>query len=531
MKGGENVSRKRKTYNKSKTAESNFTYVPVYNKSQYDKDEYSFSQALKNGDLDKTAFKRLMIHDLSLNTKLIDGSLYIGDCYKIDDIKRAIRFPKTHWRLLMALSEKLMHISPHYYRLNMFFGNMAVFDWGIDLFDIKENADVEKIKKSYFTLSSKFESMSLKHEFLKIMRILPYQDIYCGLLVEDSNSCFVQQVNFNLCKLYQREEGIYNFIINLSMVNADNYTSFPDYVREAYDEYIKNPSIGSWYYPPADKQICIKLNDQWLYPFPMLIGMIEDLFDLDLYKKLKLQSARTDNYKAIMVKVPIDESTVDKPLLTPETLGIFAEINRESMSDDIGLIHTLGSTGEAISFKDSSNTRNNVSDSIDNIYDTSGVTKEAFNGSSSATAVTFSIENDSAFIYALYRQFERWTNRFIKLRKYSKQNYKFNFYILDSTIFNKDTVIKRYKESCTLGLPVIDKYLSSLGLTPSRVMGSFVLHENIFDYSSHFKPLTSTYNSSSPTGGEAGRPTNASQGKILSNDGENTSDNDANADR
>ena len=55
-------------------------------------------------------------------------------------------------------------------------------------------------------------------------------------------------------------------------------------------------------------------------------------------------------------------------MLTPETLGIFAEINRESMSDDIGLIHTLGSNATPISFKDSSNTRNNVSDSIDEVY-------------------------------------------------------------------------------------------------------------------------------------------------------------------
>ena len=52
----------------------------------------------------------------------------------------------------------------------------------------------------------------------------------------------------------------------------------------------------------------------------------------------------------------------------PETLGIFAEINRESMTDDIGLLHTLGSNATPISFKDSSNTRNNVSDAIDEIY-------------------------------------------------------------------------------------------------------------------------------------------------------------------
>ena len=70
-------------------------------------------------------------------------------------------------------------------------------------------------------------------------------------------------------------------------------------------------------------------------------------------------------------------------------------------------------------FKDSTNTRNNVSDAIDELYNSSGITKELYNGSSSATALGYSVENDSGFIFGLYRQFERWTNRFIKIRKYN----------------------------------------------------------------------------------------------------------------
>jgi hypothetical protein len=182
--------------------------------------------------------------------------------------------------------------------------------------------------------------------------------------------------------------------------------------------------------PPADKQICLKLNNQWVYPYPILIGLIRDVMDLDVYKKLKLQSARTDNYKAIMMEVPIDKSTVDKPLLTSNTLAAFAEINRENMSNDIGLIYTLGSSGEPISFKDSNNTRNNVSDANDEIYNSSGVSKELYNGSSSGTALTYSIENDSGYIYRLYRQFERWVNRYIKTKKYNKATFKFHFYAI-----------------------------------------------------------------------------------------------------
>ena len=286
--------------------------------------------------------------------------------------------------------------------------------------------------------------------------------------------------------------------------------------------------LGQWYTPPADKQICIKLNSQWAFPYPILIGLIKDLLDLDTYKKLKLQSARTDNYKAIAVQVPIDETSVDKPLLTPETLGIFAEINRESMTDDIGLLHTLGSSATPISFKDSNNTRNNVSDAVDEIYNSAGITKELYNGSSSGTAVTFSVENDSGYVYGIYRQLERWVNRFIKARNYNKSAYKFFFYLLDVTIFNRDNVSTRYKEAASLGVSCIDKWCATLDMTPSRTLGSFTLHKDIFDFQNNFIPLASAFNSSTD---EGGRPTNASQGKTLDVSGEKTADADSNKDR
>ena len=450
---------------------------------------------------------------------------------KIKDATDALLHPKKHWRLLMELSDELMRVSPHYYRMNRLYSNMAMCCWGIDLYDVKENANVDTIKKSYATLAAKLENMHLKHEFSRIMDYLPYQDIFCGLVIENTTDFFIQKIDYRICKLYQVQDGLFNFALDLAQIDPKELGAYPDYVRNAYLDWRDNrtkSNLSSWYLPPADKQICMKLNCQWLYPYPLLIGLIKDILDLEVYKQLKLQSARTDNYKAILVKVPIDENSVDKPLLTPETLMVFAEINRESMNDDIGLIHTLGSDGEAISFKDSSNARNNVADAVEALYDASGETKEYFNGSSSGTAVTISIENDSGFIYGIYRQFERWINRYIKMRKYNKAAYKFYFYMLDVTVFNRDTVAKRYKDAIALGATVIDKYMATLDMTPSRTFGSFITHQKVFDFYNNFIPLQTSYNSSSDATSENGRPTNASKGELLDEEGEKTADNERN---
>ncbi|MBO5828919.1 MAG: hypothetical protein J6R59_10785 [Paludibacteraceae bacterium] len=515
---------------KKKTAKT--TNVSIYTKTDYKNDQDRFDKSMKDGKLDLSSFQRLMINDICKHTSVIENGC-IGDI-SMRDIEMALKHPKQHWKILLLLSDTLMRISPHYLRMNTLYSNMALFCWGLDLYDVKENVQIDKAKKTYSALAAKLESMNLKHEFSKIMKIIPYQDIYCGLTFENQSDFFIQQIDYKICELYGIQDGLYNFKIDLTQISATNLSAYPDYVQRAYIDYMEGIKQGisksQWYSPPADKQICLKLNSQWTYPYPILIGLIKDILDLDVYKKLKLQSARTDNYKAIAVEVPIDENTVDKPLLTPETLGIFAEINRESMTDDIGLLHTLGSNATPISFKDSNNTRNNVSDSVDEIYNSAGISKELYNGSSSGTAVTFSIENDSGFVYGLYRQFERWMNRFIKIRKYNKPTFKFSFYLLDITIFNRKDVTNRYKESLAIGTTVIDKYLAALDMTPSRTLGSYITHEIIFDFKNHFIPLQSAFNSSIDSSNN-GRPTNESKGETLDKAGEKTKDLDSNIDR
>lgn len=515
---------KRHLNNKKRT-----TDISIYSEKDYKQDEKSFNNFENGGKLDLTAFHRLLTHDLCTRTSVIENG-YVGDI-NLKDVELALKYPKQGWKILLAISEQLMRVSPYYYRMNNLYSNMPLFCWWIDLYDVKEKANIDNIKKVYSSLAAKLENMNLKHEFSKIMKIIPYQDIYCGLVFENQSDFFFQQVDYRICEIYQMQDGLYNFRIDLTQICERNLNAYPDYVHQAFIDLKDgnvNPNIsGQWYTPPADKQICVKLNSQWTFPYPILIGLIKDILDLDVYKKLKLQSARTDNYKAIAVEVPIDESTVDKPLLTPETLGIFAEINRESMTDDIGLIHTLGSDATPISFKDSTNTRNNVNDALDELYSSSGQTREYYNGSSSATAVSYSVENDAGFIYQLYRQFERWMNRFIKSRKYNKPNFKFFFYLLDITIFNRDDVSKRYREAVSLGVTCIDRYLATLDMTPSRTLGSFAVHHDIFKFNENFIPLQTSYNSSVESN-ETGRPSAEETGETLTESGEKTADTDGN---
>lgn len=517
-----NKNNHKKNNNRNK---QKYKYLTVYSEKDYQKDEYDFNKSLAENNINIKSFQRLVQADLINNTKIIQTDR-IGN-YTLSEIKIAMDNKRVGWKVLLNVSDSLMRISPHYYRLNMFYSNMATFCWGLDLYDVSDKANTTTIKNNHYKLASKLEQMNLKHEFTKILRRLPFMDIYCGIVVEDNKDFYLQELDFNMCKLYETQDGLWNFAINLSCIKPIQLDAYPDYVKEAYLNYIDNNG-SMWYLPPADKQICVKFNSQWLYPYPILMGLVDDILNLDTYKKLKIQSARTDNYKAIMIKVPIDENTIDKPLLTPKVLSAFAELNRESMTDDIGILHTVGGDGEVVSFKDSSNVRNYVSDAVDDIYNSSGISKEMFNGSSSGTAVTYSLENDSGFIYNVYRQLERWVNRYIKAKNFNTATFKFGFYLLDVTIYNKDKVATMYKDACTLGITVVDKWYATLGMTPSKIKGSYIMQKDIYDFQNNLTPLSSSYNSSDNNNG---RPTNDSKGETLDVSGEQTQDSDANMDR
>ena len=500
----------------------------IYSNEQHLKDEKEFNKNLTTGSFnvsDLSNFKRLMVHDLCMDNVL--ETYRVGN-YTLTQVKNALLSPASNTEILLGASEHLMRISPHYNRLNTYISNMALFNWDVDVYDIKNTYKSNILIESYSSLCSQLEKMNLKHEFVKIAKALPCQDIYYGVVCENKkNDFFIQSLRSSMCKLVSTN-GVYNFKINLSLINASNIGAYPDYIKKEYIKFHEGKG-SNWYTPPYDKQICIKLNQHLTYPFPMLLSIIEDIFDLDTYKKLKLQSAKTDNYKAIAVEVPIDDQTIDKPLLTPPTLGAFAEMNRASLNENVGMLHTLGSKAVPISFKDSNNSRNNVADSTDDLYNSSGISHELFNGSSSGTALAYSIENDSGIWYGVYRQLERWLNRFIRTRNFNRPSFKFAVTLLDMTIYNRDKVIDRYLKAGQNGIPIKSKLMSSLDLPPSRVYGAIILEKELFKLHENVIPLTTSYTQSSES--EGGRPTNESQGKTLSDSGEQTQKNDSNSKR
>ena len=503
----------------------------MQSEDQITKDKSSLDATLRGEKpLDLSSFQRVMTHDLAINTDVWTTNRIGG--YDLDYIIGLIKNPVNGGRALIDVSRYLMNVSVYYQRICSYLGNMGLVNWNVDTYDVKQDAvgfKLADLKANYLKLLSQFEKMNLQHEFRKILAVLPSEDLFCGLLYENNTDFFIWRVPYSVCVLVNIQDGVYNFGIDLNAVIASDIMKYPDYVQEAFLKYKRQPKNSDGIYiPPAKYQICIKFNDTTPYIMPYMLMMCGDIFDIDKYKQLKLQKARVNNYKALGIEIPIDSESVDKPLLTDDILTVAAEINKSSMPDDIGLIHTFGAPVTPITFTNNANETNNLSDAIDNFYTAAGVPRQLFVEQKSSAALKLAIENDAGMIYRTYRQLERWTNRFIKLRGFNKALYKFKLRIQDSTIFNRDDVSGYYLSAAEHGMATKIDYAVSIGQSPSKFIGNLLIENDIFDLSDHLQPLPTSYTQSSNS---AGRPTNESQGLELSDSGEATADADANADR
>lgn len=498
----------------------------IYSNKDYKRDSKAIQDAeAGKKPLDLSAFKRLMVHDLCSNTNILN-SFKIG-AYSIEKIQDALQNPRSHQNVLLETSRYLMNVSPFYMRINNYFSKMGLFNYVIDVYDVKaDELNTEekrkKLRDMYFSVCSEFEKINLKHEMLKIMETVVPEDVFYGLIFEDSTDFFILKLNPSICEIRQIQDGVYNYRIRLSGIMPLEIGTYPDNIKQAYLDYYHGRNYyDGWFIPPADQQVCFKFNTSLLTPMPLMLALAKDILDLDVYKKLKLQKARVDNYKAIVVEIPIDDDAVDKPLLTEDTLTVFAEMNKANMPEDVGLLHVPGNA-EAVSFKDNANTTNNLSDAVTNLYDNAGVSKELFNGGSSGTSFKLSLENDSAFIYSFYRQCERFFNRFIKMRKYNKPSYKFALRIQDSTVFNRYETADAFLKAAQNGLPFKLDYAVSLGKSQSRLMGAAIMETEILHLQDYLIPLSTSYTQSGDS--SDGRPTNDSKGKELSVEGEKSAD-------
>lgn len=476
---------------------------------------------------------------LRTDRRVSDSLMSVVGEYDREEIITYLAQPQNYESQLRELSRYLENTSFIYKRIVNYLPSISidcpiVFPAQVDKFETKR----DNIAKNYAKAVIYLDMLNIAHEFIKVKRTVFREDVFYGIEYEDekNSSYYIKQLNPDYCRISSVQDSCYNFEFDFSFFDKDDdeetllntyETIIPSFFRSGYTKY-KGDSNYQWQEVPAEKSICIKLQEDLSYCFPYFVASALDIVDIQDYKNLEKVSAEQNNYRLLAFEIPRMSNSNGKPdsfEVKATTALQFYNMARQNIDKSIGTFITPMPVKD-ISFRDANNNKNKVKDAVQNFYDTIGVTDMLFNGGDNSTATKYSIKTDEAILFQLNRSLERWLNRKFK----NKFNGMFKVKLLDVTCYNKEEVIAQLTQGATLGLPVKMKMAAVVGQsTPLETEGLTFLENDILGLHDKWIPLNTSYTQSGDsvaTEDEGGRP--EVDDTELSETGQSTRENDSN---
>lgn len=457
--------------------------------------------------------------------------------YKKEEIVSMLENPQRNEAKIRELSGFIYLISSHYRRLVDHYSSILLYNYTVvPTGMIPKKPNKNQFTESYYTVVNDCEKYNVKQEARKAIKVAVRDGIFCGLKYENDVSFYIKPFDTRYAKISSVEDGSFMFSVDLAYFSGKEYL-LDMYGKEfttAYYAYKGDSAKGKkgdkalkWFEPKNG--ICLKADESdVVYSLPLFTGLLMAVFDIEDYKMLKKAKSENDNYKALSLKMETDENGV--PLMDFEVAQKYYGQISQNIGENIGLFLSPFNINDFSFQSSTASDRDTVSDAEDNFWFSSGTSSLIF-GSSKATSsssLSLSVKPDEAIALTIVQQFERNINKDIKNKKLP-HNFKLSF--SNQSIFNTDEIVNRLSKAATFGVPVKLQYASALGMSPSDVLGMTYLEEDILTLGTKkwIHPLVSSSVQSASS--DNGRPTNKSNGESLTESGEQTLDDNENANK
>lgn len=469
--------------------------------------------------LDYAAISKLIVKDLSKPNS--QASTFFKR-YTKEDIRRFLETPEKHQKQLREISRYLYHASNQYKRLIKYFAGILTFDYIVEPYDIDiSKVNIDRLKTNYNKTLNILDTMNLKHEFGKILRIAFKEDVFYGYEHFNKDSYFIQHLNPDYCEITSVEDGVFNFSFDFKYFDLykDKLDQYPAEFKQKYQVYLQNKAKQRWIELDAKKTICIKINEDINYPINPFVGVIEALIDLDEFKALNKTRQEIGNYKLLIEEIETkkDSDIANDFTVDLDTAIMFHNKLSQALPDGVGAALSPLKLNEISFNKDKAET-DYISQAERDYWASTG-TSQALFSQESATSVTISksIITDEMVAFDVLHQLNRWLNR--KLKFVSTGVNKFRVNMLEITRFNRDEYFEKMLKASQFGLPAKSMAVASLGLSPSAMNNMTFLENDVLGLADNWIPLQSSHTSSGDK--EAGRP---SEGEAKTEDGLKTGD-------
>lgn len=465
-------------------------------------------------------FARQSLNQLNIESTAIS----IGE-YSQSDVREYIEnySDAESQEALLEISDILWVRSPHFRRLVQYFSDMATFSYGIipkDDIQVLESS-TDSVREQYVELAKFAKNMNMKHEFRKVMLEAFKSDIFYGYVHYTEDDFYIQKMPREICAISSVEDGVFNYSVHMPTIeeNIDVYKyTMPQEVIDLYNEWVGEQEsrnsrndrgrrgqqerrvqreeemvTGDWKELGAENTICIKFDEgNYNIVIPPFASSFESVYEIDGYKASRRNRDQIDNYMMIYQRIPIrgDSESNNDFTIDYDSVEFFHEEIADSVPESVGVVTTPMEL-EPIEFQRDTIDIDNVAKAEKGFWSASGTSQSLFSTENNTTqGINSSIATDEQIVFALLRQLQRWTNRFVK---YTHGETMFSIEILDVTYFNQEKYYKRLLELSQYGVPVKTLIPASVGIEPIEVVGLSHLENEVFGIHESWIPLQSSH--------------------------------------
>ena len=315
---------------------------------------------------------------------------------------------------IQKLSRATRMTSGIYARLINYFGNIFTYDHTIYPVAIKQGSNM---KQEYLRAANKVEKYNLKYNLSWIAEKVIEQGEVFLYKVEDTQSIIYFEFPTEACRVSCVENGVFRYEIDLQLLSKKEYLDIlPAEILTIITKF-QNGSIpktqldsNKWYQLDS-RGVAFSTTVNAEKGYPLLNFMLSDLSHLEAIKELQFDSALLENLKLIHQKIPIDKNT-GEVLIDLEVIQAYHESTKKNLPSSVA-ITTNPLDVNVLTMSNGSNRQitNQVADAKANVYDSSGVNAEIFNGTKSSNeAIASGLIADSMLVNFLLRSFENYIN-------------------------------------------------------------------------------------------------------------------------
>ena len=436
--------------------------------------------------------------------------------------------------------QELRNISNFYYNINgiyqracNYFAFLYRYDWYVAT-QTFGNKDIneEKVLKDFTRILEFLDSSNIRKMCGDIALSVIKDGAYYGYIVPNSDSLVIQQLPVGYCRSRYKVKD--KHAIEFNMKFFDTFKDpvyrlrilklFPEEFQKGYVLYKQGKLLpdsaqdrndSGWYLLDPESTVKFNFNDS---DIPMFVNAIPALLDLDAAQDLDRRKQMQKLLKIIIQKLPMDKNgdlifDIDEAkdihnnavemlrrAVGVDVLTTFADIDSVDMSD-----------------KNTSTTVDDLEKVERAVFNSLGISQNLFNTDGNLS-LERSILNDESSVRNLLLQFNIFFDRVVRAISPKSKQYKFEFYMLETTQYNYQNLSKLYKEQTQLGFSKLLPQIA-LGHSQSFILNSIYFENDILHLSEVMIPplMSSTLNGNDILGKNEKGNTNKSQNKAITN--------------